>query len=148
MPPLVLRGAAAVLVGSAAADVDRVRPVLQPLGELCHVGPLGSGARLNLVANSRLATVTTAAAELQVAGEATGLDPEQVFWILARLVPSLEMRRAGYVSGRHRPAQFALRALLNLPTRFPRANIRLVSYPQSSHRKSTWFSYLLRTGGL
>jgi len=34
-------------------------------------------------------------------------------------------------------AQFALRALLNLPTRFPRANIRLVSYPQSSHRKST-----------
>jgi hypothetical protein len=57
-------------------------------------------------------TVTTAAAELQAAGEAAGLDAEHVFWILARLVPSLELRRAGYVNGRHRPTLFALRDLL------------------------------------
>jgi NAD-binding of NADP-dependent 3-hydroxyisobutyrate dehydrogenase len=59
-----------------------------------------------------LGTVTTAAAELQAAGEAAGLDAEHVFWILARLVPSLELRRAGYVNGRHRPTLFALRDLL------------------------------------
>jgi 3-hydroxyisobutyrate dehydrogenase-like beta-hydroxyacid dehydrogenase len=111
MPPLVLRGAAAVLVGGAATDVERVRPLLLPFGEVRHVGPLGSGARLKLVANSMLGTVTTAAAELQVAGEKAGLDAEQVFWILARLVPSLEMRRAGYLNGRHRPTLFALRDL-------------------------------------
>jgi 3-hydroxyisobutyrate dehydrogenase-like beta-hydroxyacid dehydrogenase len=112
MPPLVLHGAAAVLVGGAAADVERVRPVLLPFGDVRHVGPLGSGARLKLVANSMLGSVTAAAAELQVAGEATGLDAEHVFWVLARLVPSLELRRDGYVNGRHRPTLFALRDLL------------------------------------
>ncbi len=112
MPPLVLRGSAAVLVGGAAADVERVRPVLLQFGEVRHVGPLGSGARLKLVANSMLGTVTTAAAELQAAGEAAGIDAEHVFWVLARLVPSLELRRAGYVNGRHRPTLFALRDLL------------------------------------
>jgi 3-hydroxyisobutyrate dehydrogenase/2-hydroxy-3-oxopropionate reductase len=110
-PPMVLRGAAALLVGGAAADVERVRPVLQAFGEVRHVGPLGSGARLKLVANSMLGTVTTAAAELQTAGEMAGLDAEHVFWVLARLVPSLELRRAGYVEGRHRPALFTLRDL-------------------------------------
>jgi 3-hydroxyisobutyrate dehydrogenase-like beta-hydroxyacid dehydrogenase len=110
-PPMVLRGAAALLVGGDAADVERARPVLQAFGEVRHVGPLGSGARLKLVANSMLGTVTTAAAELQTAGESAGLDAEHVFWVLARLVPSLELRRAGYVEGRHRPALFALRDL-------------------------------------
>ena len=110
-PPLVFRGAAALLVGGAAADVERVRPMLEKFGEVRHVGPLGSGARLKLVANGMLGSVTTAAAELQTAAEAAGLDAEHVFWILARLVPSLEMRRAGYVEGRHQPALFALRDL-------------------------------------
>jgi 3-hydroxyisobutyrate dehydrogenase-like beta-hydroxyacid dehydrogenase len=77
-----------------------------------HVGPLGSGARLKLVANSMLAVVTSAAAELQVAGEAAGLDGEDVFWVLARLAPALEMRRAGYLQRRHQPTLFAVRDLL------------------------------------
>ena len=111
VPPLVLRGAAALLVGGAAADVERARQVLELFGEVRHVGPLGSGARLKLVANSMLGTVTTAAAELQTAGQATGLDAENVFWILARLVPSLEVRRAGFTEDRHEPALFALRDL-------------------------------------
>jgi 3-hydroxyisobutyrate dehydrogenase-like beta-hydroxyacid dehydrogenase len=59
-----------------------------------------------------LAVVTSAAAELQVAGEAAGLDPEEVFWVLARLAPALEMRRAGYLQRRHQPTLFAVRDLL------------------------------------
>jgi len=110
-PPAVLRGAAALLVGGDAGDVERARPVLERFGEVRHAGPLGSGARLKLVANSMLGAVTTAAAELQVAGEAAGLDAGDVFWILARMVPALEMRRAGYVEGRHEPTLFALRDL-------------------------------------
>jgi 3-hydroxyisobutyrate dehydrogenase-like beta-hydroxyacid dehydrogenase len=110
-PPLVLSGHAAILVGGADADVERVRAVLGLFGEVRHVGPLGSGARLKLVANSMLGTVTTAAAELQTAGEAAGLDAEQVFWVLARLAPSLEMRRAGYLHDQHEPTLFALRDL-------------------------------------
>jgi 3-hydroxyisobutyrate dehydrogenase-like beta-hydroxyacid dehydrogenase len=59
-----------------------------------------------------LGVVITAAAELQAAGEAAGLEAEQVFWALARLAPALEMRRAGYLQRRHQPALFAVRDLL------------------------------------
>jgi 3-hydroxyisobutyrate dehydrogenase-like beta-hydroxyacid dehydrogenase len=111
-PTLVLRGAAAILVGGAPDDIARARPVLELFGEVRHVGPLGSGARLKLVANSMLAVVTSAAAELQVAGEAAGLDGKEVFWALARLAPVLETRRAGYLERRHQPTLFAVRDLL------------------------------------
>ena len=110
-PTLVRDGQAAILVGGAAADVDRARAVLGALGEVRHVGPLGSAARLKLVANSMLGDLIVAAAELQVAGEAAGLDPKEVFWVLQRLVPSLGMRRAGFLEDRHAPPLFALRDL-------------------------------------
>jgi 3-hydroxyisobutyrate dehydrogenase-like beta-hydroxyacid dehydrogenase len=110
-PTVVLRGGAAILVGGASAAVERARPVLGLLGEVRHVGSLGSGARLKLVANSMLGTVSMAAAELQTAGEAAGLDREEVFWALARLAPSLEMRRAGYLDNQHEPTLFAVRDL-------------------------------------
>jgi 3-hydroxyisobutyrate dehydrogenase-like beta-hydroxyacid dehydrogenase len=110
-PTVAARGGLAILAGGEAADVERARPVLELLGEVRHVGALGSGARLKLVANSMLAEVTTAAAELMAAGDATGLDREHVFWVLARLVPSLELRRSGYMEDRHEPTLFALRDL-------------------------------------
>jgi 3-hydroxyisobutyrate dehydrogenase-like beta-hydroxyacid dehydrogenase len=111
-PPLVLEGAAAVLVGGAKRDVAIATPVLALLGTVRHVGTLGKAARLKLVANSMLADVVLAAAELQVAGEEAGLDPKDVFWVLERLAPALEARRRGYLENRHKPAMFALRDLL------------------------------------
>ena len=89
---------------------EAARPVLTAFGTVRHVGPLGSAARLKLVANSMLADVILAAAELQVAGENAGLNPDDVFWILERLVPALEARRAGHLEDRHAP-MFALRDL-------------------------------------
>ncbi|MHB8393618.1 MAG: NAD(P)-binding domain-containing protein [Candidatus Dormibacteria bacterium] len=88
-PAVVTAGGAAILVGGAPPDMERGRQVLEMLGEVRLVGPLGSGARLKLIGNSMLATLTLAAAELQVAGEAAGLDPNQVFWALARLALDL-----------------------------------------------------------
>ena len=84
--------------------------VLSAFGSVRHVGPLGSAARLKLVANSMLADVILAAAELQVAGEDVGLDPDDVFFVLNRVAPSLEPRRAG-LEGHHAPTLFALRDL-------------------------------------
>ena len=110
-PPLLRAGNAAILVGGAPDDVAAADPVLSALGLVRHVGPLGSGARLKLVANSMLADVTAAAAELQVAGERTGLDRDDVFWILSRLAPGLESRRSGLVEGRPTPTMFAMRDL-------------------------------------
>jgi 3-hydroxyisobutyrate dehydrogenase-like beta-hydroxyacid dehydrogenase len=110
-PSVLLSGGAAVLAGGAPVDLARVRPVLELVGEVHEIGPLGSGARLKLVANSMLGAITVAAAELQKAGEAAGLDPQVVFWALAHLVPSLEIRRAGYVERHHTPTRFAVRDL-------------------------------------
>jgi 3-hydroxyisobutyrate dehydrogenase-like beta-hydroxyacid dehydrogenase len=110
-PPLVRAGEAAILVGGADGDVAAAVPVLRRLGTVRHVGPLGSAARLKLVANSMLADVIVAAAELQVAGERAGLDPDDVFWVLQRTAPSLVARRAGLVDDRHTPTLFALRDL-------------------------------------
>jgi 3-hydroxyisobutyrate dehydrogenase-like beta-hydroxyacid dehydrogenase len=111
-PPLVLAGDAAILIGGAKRDVALATPVLASLGTVRHVGTLGKAARLKLVANSMLADVLLAAAELQVAGEEAGLDAKDVFWVLQRLAPSLEARRHGYLEDRHKPAMFALRDLL------------------------------------
>jgi 3-hydroxyisobutyrate dehydrogenase len=109
-PPFVRAGEAAILVGGSSKDVEVVSEVLGALGTVRHVGPLGSAARLKLVANSMLADVMAAAAELQVAGEAAGLDPEQVFWILERLAPSLDARKPGLLHDQHAPL-FAMRDL-------------------------------------
>jgi 3-hydroxyisobutyrate dehydrogenase-like beta-hydroxyacid dehydrogenase len=109
-PAVVSAGEAAILVGGADDDVAAATPVLGTLGTVRHVGPLGGAARLKLVANSMLADVVLAAAELQVAGEDAGLDPDDVFWVLERLVPALEARRSGYLEGSY-ASQFALRDL-------------------------------------
>jgi 3-hydroxyisobutyrate dehydrogenase-like beta-hydroxyacid dehydrogenase len=111
-PPAVLQGAELVIAGGAHDDVERVRPLLERLGELRHVGPFGSGARLKLVANSFLGALVLIAAELETAGAQAGLDRGKVFDIFTRFVPSLAMRRSGYVEGRHTPTLFALRDLL------------------------------------
>jgi 3-hydroxyisobutyrate dehydrogenase-like beta-hydroxyacid dehydrogenase len=111
-PTAVLRGEAAVLVGGPVAAVEMARPTLAHLGDVRHVGAAGNGARLKLVANSMLGAVILAAAELQSAGEATGLDPEDVFWVSARLCPVLNARREGYLRGTHTPTLFAVRDLV------------------------------------
>ncbi len=111
-PPIVLAGEAAILISGAKGDVAAATPVLAPLGTVRHVGTLGKAARLKLVANSMLADVLLAAAELQVAGEEAGLDPKDVFWVLQRLAPTIAGRRRGYLEHHHKPAMFALRDLL------------------------------------
>lgn len=110
-PPVVRAGEATILASGADKDVAVAGEVLAALGTVRHVGPLGSAARLKLVANSMLADVILAAAELQVAGEDAGLDPEDVFWVLTRIAPALEARRAGFIEDRHVPPMFALRDL-------------------------------------
>ena len=101
----------APIIGAPTVVRNGEAAVLSALGVVRHVGPLGAAARLKLVANSMLADVIVAAAELQVAGEDAGLDEDDVFWVLQRLVPLLEPRRAGYLQDRHEPPLFALRDL-------------------------------------
>jgi len=106
--PAVEAGKLLVMVGGEPEAVERVRPVLQALGDVRDVGPLGAAARLKLVANSMLAIISAAAGELYNAGLRAGIDRERVWEVLIRLAPYLDARRSGYMEGRYEPAMFRL----------------------------------------
>jgi len=98
-----------VLAAGREEAIERARPVLQALGEVRRVGDIGSAASLKLVANSMLAGVSALAAELLAAGASVGLNREEVFWVIARIAPVLNQRKAGFVEHRYEPVTFALR---------------------------------------
>jgi 3-hydroxyisobutyrate dehydrogenase-like beta-hydroxyacid dehydrogenase len=110
--PAVEAGKLYILVGGEPAAFDRVRPVLQALGDVRYVGPLGAAARLKLVANSMLAVTSAAAGELYNAGLRAGLDRERVWEVLIRMAPFLDARRASFMEGRYEPAMFRLADML------------------------------------
>jgi 3-hydroxyisobutyrate dehydrogenase-like beta-hydroxyacid dehydrogenase len=91
-PDAVLAGAAVILAGGSAEDIQRATPILSRLGAVRCVGPLGSAARLRLLANNMLADIALAAAELRVGGDWAGLAPDDIYWVLQRLAPPLVTR--------------------------------------------------------
>jgi 3-hydroxyisobutyrate dehydrogenase-like beta-hydroxyacid dehydrogenase len=111
--PAVGSGTLVILASAERIDdLESARPVLARLGEVHYAGAIGSAPALKLVANSMLAIVSAAAAELMAAGTRHRLDPAQIFWVLTRVVPGLEVRKAGFVENVHEPAMFAVRDLL------------------------------------
>jgi 3-hydroxyisobutyrate dehydrogenase len=111
--PAVNSGTLVILASAERVeDLEPARPVLQRLGEVNFVGGIGGAPALKLVANSMLAIVSAAAAELMLAGSRQGLDPEQIFGVLTRVAPGLEVRKSGFVANVHQPAMFAVRDLL------------------------------------
>ena len=110
--PAIESGTLIILAAGDDAAIETARPVLAALGEIRKVGEIGSGAALKLVANSMMAGVSALAAELQSAGTAAGVDPEQVFWAISRVAPVLNARKAGFVEHRYEPVTFALRDAL------------------------------------
>jgi 3-hydroxyisobutyrate dehydrogenase-like beta-hydroxyacid dehydrogenase len=111
--PAVESGTALVLAGaSRVEDLEPARPVLERLGEVRYVGDQRTAAALKLVANSMLAIVTAATAELMTTAVDHGLDPAQVFWLLARVAPGIKAREAGFLNNVHEPTMFAVRDML------------------------------------
>lgn len=101
-----------LLVGGASEDLERARPALSSFGEPRHVGDYRTALGLKLVNNAMLALVSAVGGELQLAGEAAGLETEAVFALLTRMVPYLRARKAGYTAGDHAPRTFFLRDML------------------------------------
>jgi len=106
--PAVEAGKLFIMVGGERAAFERLRAVLQALGDVRYVGPLGAAARLKLVSNSMLGIISAAAGELYNAGVRAGLDRERVWEVLTRMAPYLDARRAGYLEGRYEPVMFRL----------------------------------------
>lgn len=90
-------GSLRIHVGASEDAFERVRPVLEVMGEPRRYGPVGSGAAMKLVMNSTLGGVLTAFAEAFALGRALGLDQEA---LLDNLEQSPVARPAGQVRGR------------------------------------------------
>lgn len=73
--PRAEAGTLTIMVGGEQADFERVRPLLETMGELIvHVGELGQGEMLKLINNSLGAANAAAVAEALVLADATGVD--------------------------------------------------------------------------
>ena len=79
LPDAAAAGRLALLVGAEDADLEAVRPLLQPLcDDLWHFGPVGAGTTYKLIINLMGAVQIAAAAESMAMAERAGLDLDTV----------------------------------------------------------------------
>jgi 3-hydroxyisobutyrate dehydrogenase len=82
-----------VFAAGDRAEVDRRRPILEPLGTVLYVGPLGAGASMKLVVNSTLGALMTALGEALALGDALELEQGTVLDVLADSPIGVPVRR-------------------------------------------------------
>jgi 3-hydroxyisobutyrate dehydrogenase len=94
-----------ILVGGAEDDLANVRPILEVLGRVRHVGGPGSGAAMKLVANATLGASITAFGEALALGDALGLDRSALLDVLADtpIGSTATGKRSNVESGRYPP---------------------------------------------
>jgi 3-hydroxyisobutyrate dehydrogenase-like beta-hydroxyacid dehydrogenase len=84
------QGRLIALVGGAAADVERARPVLEVWSRRVeHLGPVGSGAMMKLSLNMPMAVYWQALAESLTMGTEAGLDLAQMLDVISDSPASL-----------------------------------------------------------
>ena len=87
-----------------------MRAVLEQLGTVLEVGPVGSGAAAKLVANATLFGVLAALGESVALGRALGLDEERLFEVLAATpLAAQAARRKAVLQGEPSPPRFPVR---------------------------------------
>src|SRR5438552_2830536 len=99
-----------IFVGAGDEDFQRVRPILESLGSVAHVGGPGAGAAMKLVANLALGASIAAVGEALALGEALGLGRASLLDMLegSQLGPVVHGKRANIESGQY-PRTFKLR---------------------------------------
>lgn len=112
VPAAVADGSSLVLLSGDAGDAEAVRPMLEHLGSVRYVGPLGTASRVKLLSNSMVATVNAEAAELLRFARSSGLDAGVVFDLLVRLAPVLAPRREHYTTQGTHPVVFSAAGML------------------------------------
>jgi 3-hydroxyisobutyrate dehydrogenase-like beta-hydroxyacid dehydrogenase len=80
--PQATEGTLKIFVGGEVEVFERRRPLLEAMGTPRHLGPLGSGAAMKLVANSTLGALMGGLAEALALGDALGLEEATVLDIL------------------------------------------------------------------
>ncbi len=99
-----------IFVGASDEDFERVRSIIESLGSVAHVGALGAGAAMKLVANLALGASIAAVGEALALGEALGLGRAPLLNMLegSQLGPAVRAKRTNIESG-HYPPTFKLR---------------------------------------
>lgn len=105
-----LDGSLRIFVGGDPATFDRWRPLLAAMGAPSHLGPLGAGASMKLVANSTLGALMCGLAEALALADAFGLDEVAVLDILAGspIGRTVGSKRPLIEGGSYQPANFKL----------------------------------------
>jgi 3-hydroxyisobutyrate dehydrogenase len=101
-----------LMVGGAAAALERARPALEAIStQIIHFGPSGAGALIKLVNNLMAATQVAVLAEGLNLAEQGGLDLAQVVPFLINAAPGSPVvkGKAQLMAARNYDAQFALK---------------------------------------
>jgi 3-hydroxyisobutyrate dehydrogenase-like beta-hydroxyacid dehydrogenase len=108
--PQATDGTLRIFVGASDGAAERVRPVLEPMGTVIHVGGPGAGASMKLVANSTIGAAISAVGEALSLADAFGLRREQVLDILSNspVGPTVSGKRS-HILAHSYPPNFKLR---------------------------------------
>jgi len=76
-------GTLLIMVGGEAADLAQARPAMEAMGKtILHVGPLGSGQAIKVIANAVAVAHAATVAEGLIAGKAAGVDLDALVAVL------------------------------------------------------------------
>jgi 3-hydroxyisobutyrate dehydrogenase-like beta-hydroxyacid dehydrogenase len=108
--PEATEGRLHVFVGAPEDDFQRVRPIVELLGDVRHVGGLGAGAAMKLVVNLTLGAAIVALGEALALGQSLGLQRKAVLDVLedSPIGPTVRAKRSNVESGQY-PPSFKLR---------------------------------------
>ena len=105
-------GKLTIMVGGAAADLERARPILEAMaGTVFHLGPLGTGAAMKLAVNTLIFGLNQAVAEGLSLAEAAGIDGPLAYDVLtasAAGAPLVAYKRAAFLEPATTPVAFSL----------------------------------------
>ncbi len=105
-------GKLTIMVGGAAEDLERARPILEALaGTVFHLGPLGTGAAMKLAVNTLIFGLNQAVAEGLSLAEAAGIEGPAAYDVLtasAAGAPLVGYKRAAFLEPETTPVAFSL----------------------------------------
>jgi 3-hydroxyisobutyrate dehydrogenase-like beta-hydroxyacid dehydrogenase len=105
----VERGELTLYAGGSPDALQRVSPLLAPLGTVVPIGGPGTGAAAKLLANAALFMAVAAVGEAVALGRRVGLDDEALYRILATTpLASETARRRPLLEAGDYPARFSL----------------------------------------
>jgi len=104
--PQATSGRLDIFVGATDENYERVRPILESLGSVRHVGGQGSGAAMKLVANLALGAAIVALGEALSLGESLALERKSLLDALADspIGPIVAAKRANIESDQFAPS--------------------------------------------